>query len=147
MDDKKKNNKSGIIIKTAVIILIILSVVVIYLVKNNDKNDNEDDDFSKIDESGFFRLVDLGSDSCSGCIQLKPVIKKLKEYYKGRLAVQIVNVSTDKEETEKYYKIQPFQYIPTILLLDKDMNLLWSYTGYMEKDELISIIKEHTGIE
>ena len=78
----------------------------------------------EIGESVLPTLVDFHADWCEPCKQVKPLIKKLAQMYRGRLKVCQVEVDSEPDLCAQY----GIQSIPTIILL-RDGAVVSSFVG------------------
>lgn len=85
-------------------------------------------------------LVDLGAHSCIPCKQMMPILDELRTELAGRLTVQFVDVSDQKNvSTARFYNIK---LIPTQIYLDADGNELWRHEGFLPKADLLEQWKQ-----
>lgn len=102
-------------------------------------------------------LLDFWYSSCYPCMKTIPEINKLYDHFKGqKVAVYGVNIIDDevsnKSRIEKYVRNNPMHYqtimadnkvyaswvpkgYPTLLILDRNFNLIYENTGYSETME------------
>lgn len=85
-------------------------------------------------------LVDLGAHSCIPCKQMMPILDELRTELAGRLRVQFIDVSDQKNvSTARFYNIK---LIPTQIYLDADGNELWRHEGFLAKADLLEQWKQ-----
>ncbi len=84
-------------------------------------------------------FVELGSVGCIPCDKMQPIMKEIKEEYKGQVKVVFHDVKTP--EGEPYKKEFNIRAIPTQVFLDKDGNEYFRHLGFFAKDELIKVLK------
>ena len=82
-------------------------------------------------------MLELGSVGCIPCEQMKPVMQKLRETYKGRLEVIFVNVHKDHESSHRFRVF----VIPTQVFLDKEGKEFHRHIGFYSYDEIVLILK------
>ena len=82
-------------------------------------------------------MLELGSIGCIPCEQMKPVMQKLRDTYKGKLEVIFVNVHKDHEAGRRFR----VYLIPTQVFLDKDGNEFHRHIGFYAYDEIALILK------
>lgn len=82
-------------------------------------------------------MLELGSVGCIPCEQMKPVMQKLRDTYKGRLEVIFVNIHKDRE-AGRWFRVY---LIPTQVFLDKDGNEFHRHIGFYAYDEIALILK------
>lgn len=95
-----------------------------------------------VTETKLPRLLELGSDKCIPCKQMKPIIDELTVDYKSSLKVEFIDVWKD-EEAGKEYNIDK---IPTQIFFDADGNELFRHVGFYPKADILAKWKE-LGIE
>lgn len=84
-------------------------------------------------------LVDFFADWCSPCKTLSPILNQVKQELGD--AIKIIKINVDKNESLSVkYQIKG---IPTMLLFKKG-KLLWRQSGVLQKNDIISIIKQHS---
>jgi thioredoxin 1 len=84
------------------------------------------------------RLVDLGAGKCIPCKMMAPILKELKEQYKGRLDVVFIDVWEKPAEAKKYR----IDIIPTQIFYDASGKELFRHEGFFSKEEILSKWKE-----
>ncbi|MBA3062891.1 thioredoxin family protein [bacterium] len=84
-------------------------------------------------------FVELGSVGCIPCDKMQPIMKEIKEEYKGQVKVVFHDVKT--AEGNPYIKEFGIRAIPTQVFLDKDGNEYFRHLGFFAKDELIKVLK------
>lgn len=83
-------------------------------------------------------LVDFFADWCGPCKMLAPILKSVKEELGD--AVKIVKIDVDKNQPlASQYQVRG---VPTMILFKKGTQL-WRQSGVLQKDDIISIIKQH----
>jgi thioredoxin len=83
-------------------------------------------------------MLELGSVGCIPCEQMKPVMQKLRETYKGKLEVLFVNVHKDHETSQRFRVF----VIPTQVFLDKEGKEFHRHIGFYAFDEIAPILKK-----
>ncbi|MAN58776.1 MAG: thioredoxin [Flavobacteriaceae bacterium] len=95
--------------------------------------------FSDIIQSDTPVLIDFYADWCGPCKTLAPILKQVKDEL-GE-AVKIVKIDVDKNQPlATQYQVRG---VPTLLLF-KDGKQLWRQSGVLQKNDLISIIQQHS---
>lgn len=95
--------------------------------------------FKSIINSDIPVLVDFFADWCGPCKVLAPVLNQVKEALGD--TIKIVKINVDKNELlSAKYQVRG---VPTMLLFKKGKQL-WRQSGVLQKDEIISIIKQHS---
>ncbi len=134
--------------KISVVLAVLLVVAGIFLYKNLQKKTDIPPSSDETAQQGenLPKLVELGSETCPPCRMMEPILKELKNEYKGRLVVEPVDIDKQYELAMEYYKKHPFDLIPTQILYDSEGNEVWSNTGFIEKDALKKVIEDKVGI-
>ena len=78
-------------------------------------------------------MVDLGSTSCVPCKLMEPILKEMREKYKGRAAVLFVDVVKDRESARRFN----IRAIPTQIFFDAAGKEVWRHAGFLEKKVII----------
>ena len=83
-------------------------------------------------------LVDFYADWCGPCKMLSPILKEVKSAMANDL--KIIKIDVDKNQT----LAAKFQVrgVPTMILF-KNGNPVWRQSGVLQKEEIITIIKQH----
>lgn len=79
------------------------------------------------------RLIDFGAGTCATCKMMSAVLDEMAGEYDGRLAIQLIDTSTQKEITGKY----SIRMIPTQIFLDADGNELFRHEGFISKEDIL----------
>jgi thioredoxin 1 len=87
---------------------------------------------SKARASGIISLVDFGSTGCVPCEMLAPILKTLKEKYKGRANVVLVQV-TEEPVLASVYGVE---VIPVQIFYDKAGKEVYRHAGFFPQEEI-----------
>jgi len=83
-------------------------------------------------------LVDFYADWCGPCKMLAPILKEVKAELKD--SIKIVKIDVDKNNViASKYQVRG---VPTMLLF-KNGKQLWRQSGVLQKNDIISIIKQY----
>ncbi len=94
--------------------------------------------FSNIINSETPVLVDFFADWCGPCKMLAPILADVKKDMGD--AVKIVKIDVDKNQPlASKYQVKG---VPTMILF-KNGKQLWRQSGVLQKQEVISVIKQH----
>jgi thioredoxin 1 len=85
------------------------------------------------------KLLDLGADKCIPCKMMFPVLDDLKKGYKGRLAVQFIDVWKNPSAKDKY----KIKMIPTQIFYDAKGKEVFRHEGYFPKEDILAEFKKH----
>jgi thioredoxin 1 len=83
-------------------------------------------------------MLELGSVGCVPCDQMRPVMDKLTQNYKGKLEVIFVDV---RKNTEPARHFRVFG-IPTQVFLDSDGKEFHRHIGYYDYDSIVPVLKK-----
>lgn len=61
-------------------------------------------------------IIDFGSDTCIPCKEMEPVLKELKEEYKGKAIVVFIDISKNSDAAKEF----PLKVIPTQFFFNSD---------------------------
>ncbi len=98
----------------------------------------KDKDVLKEEALGIPRLVSFGSDLCLPCKMMEPVREELIRDYEGKLLVEYVNVTFDRERTSRYGVI----VIPVLVYFDKEGWEFHRSTGFSSKEEILKVFSD-----
>ena len=88
-------------------------------------------------------LMELGSDTCTPCKMMKPVLDEIAHEYEGIVEVQIIDVYERRDLANKYR----IYTIPTQIFIDKDGKELGRHEGYFPKSEIVAKMKQFGWIQ
>lgn len=81
------------------------------------------------------KLLDLGAHACIPCQKLEPILKELKEEYRGLLAVEFIDVW--KQENKQKAALYRIESIPTQIFFDASGKELWRHEGFISKEAIL----------
>src|SRR5512139_38611 len=90
---------------------------------------------------GRIVMLELGSVGCIPCEQMKPVMAKLSESYKGKLDVIFIDVKKDHDTGRRF----GVYMIPVQVFLDKTGKEFHRHVGFYSYEEIAAMLKK-TGI-
>ena len=99
---------------------------------------NTGDDLKKALTIGRPVLVDFGANSCIPCRQLRPILKEINKEYSGKASVLVIDVYK-YQDLARQYKIQ---LIPTLVFFDSKGKEVFRHVGVLDKDKIITKLKE-----
>lgn len=88
--------------------------------------------------SGLPVIVKLGADWCPPCQQMKPILKELAQELRGKVIVLDLDINDHRDLAAKL----KIRYIPTTIFYDKNGRDKLVKTGFMDKQEILRIVKE-----
>ena len=94
-------------------------------------------------EGGLPMLLELGAETCPPCRQMKPILNDLKEEYKGRIIVQIVDVYEHPDWARRY----GIYLIPTQIFFDAEGKELFRHEGFFSRQEILGKFREFGWID
>ncbi len=97
-----------------------------------------DDTLAKAKKDGHVVMLELGSVGCIPCEQMKPVMRKLRETYKGELEVIFIDVRVDRKSAQRFRVYM----IPTQVFLDKNGTEFHRHIGYYAYEEIAPVLKK-----
>ena len=83
-------------------------------------------------------LIDFGADWCGPCQMMEPILHELNSELRGKAIIKFVDVGKYPQAADGFN----FSLIPTQFFFDKEGNLYKSHTGYLSKEDIITILKE-----
>ena len=94
--------------------------------------------FNDIINSNQPTLVDFHADWCGPCKMLAPILKEVKHELKD--SIKIVKIDVDKNQViASKYQVRG---VPTMILF-KNGNQLWRQSGVVQKNDILSTIKQY----
>ncbi len=99
---------------------------------------NTEEEFKKALTGGKPFLVDFGANNCVPCRQMRPILKELNKEYAGKADILVIDVYK-YQSLAKDYKVA---LIPTLVFFDAKGKEVFRQMGAMEKDKIISKLKE-----
>ena len=89
--------------------------------------------------TGQYQLIDLGSNGCIPCEQLRPVISTLKTKYSGEISVNFYDVNSSSKGAQLANKYN-VSTIPTLIFLENG-KVVKRMVGYHSKSEIESVFR------
>lgn len=80
------------------------------------------------------KLVDIGSDTCIPCIQMAPILEKLKEEFSGEMEVNFIDLWKSRDEASQY----GVRMIPTQIFFAADGTELFRHLGFYGREEILN---------
>ncbi len=97
-----------------------------------------DDTLNKARAEGKIVMLELGSVGCIQCENMKPVMQKLRDTYKGKLDVIFVDVRKDHETALRFN----VHIIPVQVFLDSTGKEFHRHMGYYSYEEIVPVLKK-----
>ena len=120
---------------------LILTSITIVLISQFAHANTIDEALTGAKKSGKVVMLELGSVGCIPCEQMKPIMQKLRDSYKGKLEVIFIDVRVDREAAQRFRVFM----IPTQVFLGKDGKEFYRHVGYYAYDEITLVLKR-TGL-
>lgn len=80
------------------------------------------------------RLIDLGAGKCVPCKMMMPILEELRQEYKGKLEVTVIDITKDTAAAEQY----DIWVIPTQLFFDASGKELFRHEGFFSKEDILA---------
>jgi thioredoxin 1 len=119
----------------------LLSVLVMTLFSSCSSAGDLDASLNKAKAAGKIVMLELGSVGCIPCEQMKPVMAKLSDTYKGKLDVIFIDVKKDHGTAQRY----GVYMIPVQVFLDKSGKEFHRHVGFYPYEEIAALLKK-TGV-
>jgi thioredoxin len=117
---------------TSIVVLLLLSL------STYSHAGDIDSTLNKAKEEGKIVMLELGSIGCIPCEQMKPVMAKLSDIYKGKLDVIFIDVKKDHDMARRF----GVYMIPVQVFLNKDGKEFHRHVGYYPYNEIASVLKK-----
>lgn len=95
-----------------------------------------------VNDSDVPILVDVYSETCGPCIQMKPVLKEVKQRFGADLRIIKINGPKNMQFMQDF-QIQAF---PTLLLFENG-KIVWSRMGFIATGMLEKMIKSNVTLQ
>lgn len=89
-------------------------------------------------KDGRIVMLELGSVGCIPCEQMKPVMAKLSDTYRGRLDVIFIDVKKDQATARRF----GVYMIPVQVFLDRTGKEFHRHVGFYAYDEIGPVLKQ-----
>jgi thioredoxin 1 len=83
-------------------------------------------------------VVDFGSSRCIPCIQLRPVLRGVKDAHKERINVLVIEVN-DHRDLARQYKVR---LVPTLIFFDAKGNEVRRSVGFIDRDAIEGVLRD-----
>ncbi len=115
--------------------LIVLSLLSLTSCSNAGDVDNI---LHKAKAEGKFVMLELGSIGCISCEQMKPVMARLSDSYKGKLDVVFIDVKKDHDAARRF----GVYMIPLQVFLDKNGREFHRHVGFYPYEEIVPMLNK-----
>tara|TARA_B100001964_G_C13802779_1_gene409508 strand:- start:244 stop:540 length:297 start_codon:yes stop_codon:yes gene_type:complete len=82
-------------------------------------------------------LVEVFADWCTPCEALTPILKEVKSSFNKKIKIIKIDIDKNQQIADKFQ----IKGVPTLLLF-KNGEVIWKFSGLIDKKELINILKE-----
>lgn len=89
-------------------------------------------------KSGKPTVLDMGEGTCIPCKMMKPIFEELKEEYRGKANIILLEISEYRNLARKYQVM----VIPTQIFFDRDGNQYWRHKGFLAKEKIEEKLNE-----
>jgi thioredoxin 1 len=116
------------------------ALVVLFLLSNASCSSAGDIDgvLNKAKAEGKIVMLELGSVGCIPCEQMKPVMARLSETYKGKLDVIFIDVKKDHDAARRF----GVYMIPVQVFLDTNGKEFHRHVGFYAYEEIAPVLKK-----
>jgi thioredoxin 1 len=97
-----------------------------------------DNALNKAKTEGKVVMLELGSIGCISCEQMKPVMARLSDVYKGKLEVIFIDVKKDYDAARRF----GVYMIPVQVFLDKNGKEFHRHIGFYPYEEIAPILSK-----
>jgi thioredoxin 1 len=84
------------------------------------------------------RLVDLGADKCVPCKMMAPILRDLREEFKGKVQVDFIDVWKEPQPGRDY----KIRVIPTQIFFNAQGKELFRHEGFYSREEILAKWRE-----
>ncbi len=117
---------------------ILLPVLLLVLTSSCSNASDLDFALNKAKAEGRIVMLELGSVGCIPCEQMKPVMAKLSDVYKGKLDVIFIDVRKDHDTARRFRVFM----IPVQVFLDKNGGEFHRHIGFYSYEEIEAMLKK-----
>lgn len=140
--------------KMGIVLVLVMAIVAVLLWKKKAPSQRESPipitPSRAIEESGGEQrsekklptLLELGSDKCTPCKMMMPILQELSVEYAGRMNVETIDVWKQPSVGKRY----GIKLIPTLIFLDAEGREVFRHEGLISKEDILRIWKK-VGIE
>lgn len=130
------------------------------LEKDFDLYADENFDLERLKEHKLPIILDFGADYCAPCREMKPILKKLNEEFRGKAIIKICDVMEYPETASGYdvsliptqifinsdgtpFVSENYNQLNLMFAKDKNGNIVYTaHVGYLSEQNLRAILKE-----
>jgi len=96
---------------------------------------------SKVDSTStpLPTMLELGSEGCKSCEQMKPVMASLEQDYGDKIRITFHDVRKNQEIAAQY----SIRLIPTQIFLDAEGNEFFRHEGFFSREEIEKVFRDN----
>ena len=79
-------------------------------------------------------LLDLGSDSCTACKTMAPILDEIRETFEGQFRVRFLDARKDRSVASEY----GIKVIPTQIFFDDEGRELFRHQGFYGREDILA---------
>lgn len=133
IDSNNPGSSTGGIVVLAGLAIIILAIIFSQMSGTGNNLSSAQGTVSEDSSPGIPKLLDLGSVNCIPCKKMAPILDELSEEYKGRFAVEFIDVRVDTAAGMRH----GIRSIPTQIFFDEEGTELFRHVGFYSKEEIM----------
>jgi thioredoxin 1 len=122
--------------------VVMMAVAVLLAFSEFSSAGDIDASLNKAKAEGKIVMLELGSVGCISCEQMKPVMARLSDAYKGKMEVIFVDVREDRTTARKFGVF----VIPVQVFLNKKGKEFHRHIGFYSYEEIVPMLKKRAGI-
>lgn len=144
-------NKNYIFISTFLLLFSVLyinfgknNIAILDLYAQNSTSDNLNSPASigeANNSDAFVTFIELGSIKCIPCKMMQPIMNDIEKEYEGKVKVVFYDVWT--KEGQPYGEKYGIKGIPTQIFLDKNGKEFFRHTGFLSKNQIVTLLENH----
>ncbi len=116
---------------------IYLLAIMLFAISCGKKEEAKENETQKSNSTAIVKFIEVGSDKCIPCKQMKEVIANITAKYKEQLDFEMVDINKDKDAVSKY----GVQLIPTQIFYDKSGKEFFRHVGYFPEEKIDSLLQ------
>ncbi len=117
---------------------VIMAVLLLIFVASCSSASGLDTALNKAKAEGRIVMLELGSVGCIPCEQMKPVMAKLTDSYKGKLDVIFIDVKKDHDTGRRF----GVYMIPVQVFLDRNGKEFHRHIGFYSYEEIAEMLNK-----
>jgi thioredoxin 1 len=118
--------------------MVLVVLLCVFLFSGLSNAGSLDDSLNKAKAEGKIVMLELGSVGCIPCEQMKPVMSKLSESYKGKMQVIFIDVRKDRDAARRFGVFM----IPVQVFLDKGGKEFHRHAGFYSYEEIVPVLRK-----